>query len=90
MQVDYIFFSPPPLQIGKVAMDAFSQLILLIAVVSFFTFQWLFHSVSPWLSSRVSQGFLRLSHKQKIEWNSRYQKLFLVSSFFHSLDKGTS
>ncbi|KAI4871254.1 hypothetical protein NFI96_019790 [Prochilodus magdalenae] len=52
-------------------MDAFTQLILLIAVVSFCTFQWLFHSVSPWVSSRISPGFLKLSHKQQIEWNSR-------------------
>lgn len=52
-------------------MDPFSQLILLISVVSFCTFQWLFHSVSPWASSRISPGFLKLNHKQKIEWNSR-------------------
>lgn len=52
-------------------MDPFSQLILLISVVSFCTFQWLFHSVSPWASSRISPGFLKLTHKQKIEWNSR-------------------
>ncbi|XP_036441619.1 TLC domain-containing protein 4-B isoform X2 [Colossoma macropomum] len=56
---------------ARVAMDAFTQLILLIAVVSFCTFQWLFHSVSPWVSSRISPGFLKLSHKQQIEWNSR-------------------
>ncbi|XP_042570502.1 TLC domain-containing protein 4-B-like isoform X3 [Cyprinus carpio] len=58
-------------QWGRVAMDPFSQLILLISVVSFCTFQWLFHSVSPWASSRISPGFLKLNHKQKIEWNSR-------------------
>ncbi|XP_062377804.1 TLC domain-containing protein 4-B [Sardina pilchardus] len=63
-------------------MDAFSQIILLIAVVSFFTFQWLFHSVSPWVSSRVSPGFLRLTPKQKIEWNSR------TVSTFHALVVG--
>uniref|UniRef100_A0A3Q2XJL1 TLC domain containing 4a n=1 Tax=Hippocampus comes TaxID=109280 RepID=A0A3Q2XJL1_HIPCM len=52
-------------------MDPFSQLILTISVTSFFTFQWLFHKVSPWLSARVSPGFLGLSDKQKVEWNSR-------------------
>ncbi|XP_062847498.1 TLC domain-containing protein 4-B isoform X1 [Trichomycterus rosablanca] len=52
-------------------MDAFLQLILLIAVISFCFFQWLFHSVSPWVSCRISPGFLKLSYKQQIEWNSR-------------------
>ncbi|XP_067107702.1 TLC domain-containing protein 4-B [Osmerus mordax] len=52
-------------------MEAFSLLILLISVSSFFTFQWLFHRVSPGISSRVSKGFLTLSDKQKVEWNSR-------------------
>ncbi|XP_016301475.1 transmembrane protein 56-B-like isoform X1 [Sinocyclocheilus anshuiensis] len=64
-----LYFSPGTW--GRVAMDPFSQLILLISVVSFCTFQWLFHSVSPWASSRISPGFLKLTHKQKIEWNSR-------------------
>lgn len=54
-----------------VAMDPFSQLILAISVTSFLTFQWLFHKVSPWVSARVSPGFLNLSDKQKVEWNSR-------------------
>uniref|UniRef100_A0A8C5GZL7 Transmembrane protein 56-B-like n=1 Tax=Gouania willdenowi TaxID=441366 RepID=A0A8C5GZL7_GOUWI len=53
------------------AMDPFSLLILTISVSSFFTFQWLFHKVSPWFSRRVSPGFLSLSDKQKVEWNSR-------------------
>lgn len=66
------------LQWGRVAMDPFSQLILLISVVSFCTFQWLFHSVSPWASSRISPGFLKLTHKQKIEWNSRYTNMICV------------
>ncbi|MCJ8728558.1 hypothetical protein PDJAM_G00005880 [Pangasius djambal] len=57
-------------------MDAFSQLILFIATLSFFTFQWLFHSLSPWLSCRISPGFLKLSHKQQIEWNSRTVSTF--------------
>lgn len=52
-------------------MDPFSQLILAISVTSFFTFQWLFHKASPWLSARVSPGFLGLSDKQKVEWTSR-------------------
>lgn len=52
-------------------MDPFSQLILTISVTSFLTFQWLFHKVSPWVSMRVSPGFLGLSDKQKVEWNSR-------------------
>ncbi|XP_077365528.1 TLC domain-containing protein 4-B isoform X2 [Festucalex cinctus] len=52
-------------------MDPFSQLILTISVTSFITFQWLFHKVSPWVSTRVSPGFLGLSEKQKVEWNSR-------------------
>ncbi|KAI1891449.1 hypothetical protein AGOR_G00143930 [Albula goreensis] len=66
----------------RAAMDPFSQLILAISVASFFTFQWLFHSVSPWVSTRVSDGFLRLSHKQRIEWNSR------TVSTFHALVVG--
>ncbi|XP_019897547.1 TLC domain-containing protein 4-B isoform X1 [Esox lucius] len=53
------------------AMDPFSQLILVIAVASFLFFQWLFHRASPWVSTRVSPGFLRLAEKQKVEWNSR-------------------
>nr|XP_013998648.1 unnamed protein product [Salmo salar] len=52
-------------------MDLFSQLILVISVTSFLSFQWLFHRVSPWVSTRVSPGFLRLADKQKVEWNSR-------------------
>lgn len=84
---DYLFC--PPLQFGRLAMDAFSQIILLIALVSFFTFQWLFHSVSPWISSRVSPGFLRLNPKQKIEWNSRYCLLIIMSSCSHLLDRET-
>ncbi|KAJ8279158.1 hypothetical protein COCON_G00062240 [Conger conger] len=63
-------------------MDPFSQLILAISVTSFFTFQWLFHSVSPWVSTRVSAGFRGLSHKQTIEWNSR------TVSTFHALVVG--
>ncbi|XP_036409696.1 TLC domain-containing protein 4-B-like isoform X2 [Megalops cyprinoides] len=63
-------------------MDPFSQLILTIAVLSFLTFQWLFHSVSPWVSGRVSSGFLGLSPQQKIEWNSR------TVSTFHALIVG--
>ncbi|XP_059182568.1 TLC domain-containing protein 4-B-like isoform X1 [Centropristis striata] len=60
-------------------MDPFSQLILTISVTSFFTFQWLFHKVSPWMSIRISPGFLNLSDKQKVEWNSR------TVSTFHAL-----
>ncbi|XP_075907307.1 uncharacterized protein LOC142904834 isoform X3 [Nelusetta ayraudi] len=60
-------------------MDPFSQLILAISVTSFLTFQWLFHKVSPWVSVRVSPGFLNLSDKQKVEWNSR------TVSTFHAL-----
>ncbi|XP_064188288.1 TLC domain-containing protein 4-B isoform X1 [Anguilla rostrata] len=67
---------------GRAAMDPFSQLILAISVTSFFTFQWLFHSASPWVSTRVSAGFLRLNHKQRIEWNSR------TVSTFHALVVG--
>ncbi|XP_041718197.1 TLC domain-containing protein 4-B isoform X3 [Coregonus clupeaformis] len=52
-------------------MDLFNQLILVISVTSFLSFQWLFHRVSPWVSTRVSPGFLRLADKQKVEWNSR-------------------
>lgn len=59
------------LQRSWVAMDPFSQLILTISVTSFLTFQWLFHKVSPWVSTRISPGFLGLSDKQKVEWNSR-------------------
>lgn len=62
---------PPQPQRTRVAMDPFSQLILAISVTSFLTFQWLFHKVSPWVSVRVSSGFLNLSDKQKVEWNSR-------------------
>lgn len=65
-----LFFPPSP-QRSWVAMDPFSQLILTISVTSFLTFQWLFHKVSPWVSMRVSPGFLGLSDKQKVEWNSR-------------------
>lgn len=54
------------------AMDPFSQLIFTISVTSFLTFQWLFHRVSPWISIRISPGFLQLSDKQKVEWNSRW------------------
>lgn len=60
-------------------MDPFSQLILTISVTSFLTFQWLFHRVSPWMSLRISPGFLCLSDKQKVEWNSR------TVSTFHAL-----
>ncbi|KAF7214070.1 TLC domain-containing protein 4-B [Nothobranchius furzeri] len=60
-------------------MDPFSQLILAIAVTSFFTFQWLFHRVSPWMSTHISTGFSGLSNKQKVEWNSR------TVSTFHAL-----
>ncbi|XP_076617317.1 TLC domain-containing protein 4-B-like [Chaetodon auriga] len=60
-------------------MDPFSQLILTISVTSFLTFQWLFHKVSPWMSMRISPGFLSLSDKQKVEWNSR------TVSTFHAL-----
>lgn len=67
-----LFALPPPQpQRTRVAMDPFSQLILAISVTSFLTFQWLFHKVSPWVSVRVSSGFLNLSDKQKVEWNSR-------------------
>ncbi|XP_069007618.1 TLC domain-containing protein 4-B isoform X2 [Embiotoca jacksoni] len=52
-------------------MDPFSQLIFTISVTSFLTFQWLFHKVSPWMSMRISPGFLGLSDKQQVEWNSR-------------------
>ncbi|CAB1451567.1 unnamed protein product [Pleuronectes platessa] len=64
---------------GWMAMDPFSQLILTISVTSFFTFQWLFHKVSPWVSTRISPGFPGLSDKQKVEWNSR------TVSTFHAL-----
>lgn len=69
----YLFPHPPPAPTQRcwVAMDPFSQLILTISVTSFLTFQWLFHKVSPWVSMRVSPGFLGLSDKQKVEWNSR-------------------
>ena len=66
-----------------VVMEAFSLLILVISVSSFFTFQWLFHRVSPGISSRVSQGFLALSDKQKVEWNSRYQLPLPPRDGFH-------
>ncbi|XP_018609286.1 transmembrane protein 56-B-like isoform X2 [Scleropages formosus] len=52
-------------------MDTFSQLIFTVSMASVFFFQWLFHSVSPWVSSHITSGFMQLSHKQKIEWNSR-------------------
>ncbi|XP_008305759.1 transmembrane protein 56-B isoform X2 [Cynoglossus semilaevis] len=61
------------------AMDPFSQVILIISVTSFFTFQWLFHKVSPWISRHISPGFAGLSDKQKVEWNSR------TVSTFHAL-----
>ncbi|XP_061569832.1 TLC domain-containing protein 4-B-like [Cololabis saira] len=60
-------------------MEPFSQLIFAISVTSFLTFQWLFHRVSPWMSTRISSGFLGLSDKQKVEWNSR------TVSTFHAL-----
>lgn len=66
-----LFALPPQPQRTRVAMDPFSQLILAISVTSFLTFQWLFHKVSPWVSVRISSGFLNLSDKQKVEWNSR-------------------
>lgn len=56
----------------RVAMDPFSQLIFVISVTSFLIFQWLFHKGSPWVSNRISPGFLSLSDKQKVEWNSRW------------------
>lgn len=56
----------------RVAMDPFSQLIFTISVTSFLIFQWLFHKGSPWVSERISPGFLSLSAKQKVEWNSRW------------------
>lgn len=56
----------------RVAMDPFSQLIFVISVTSFLIFQWLFHKGSPWVSKRISPGFLSLSDKQKVEWNSRW------------------
>lgn len=59
------------LQQRRVAMDPFSQLIFTISVTSFLIFQWLFHKASPWVSERISPGFLSLSDKQKVEWNSR-------------------
>ncbi|TNN84667.1 Transmembrane protein 56-B [Liparis tanakae] len=60
-------------------MDPFNQLILAISVTSFFAFQWLFHRVSPWTSRRITHGFLGLSDRQKVEWNSR------TVSTFHAL-----
>ncbi|KAL4635928.1 transmembrane protein 56-B-like isoform X1 [Arapaima gigas] len=56
---------------GLVAMDAFGQLIVTISLASFLFFQWVFHSVSPSVSSCMTSGFMQLSCKQKIEWNSR-------------------
>lgn len=56
----------------QVAMDPFSQLIFTISVTSFVIFQWLFHKGSPWVSTHISPGFLSLSDKQKVEWNSRW------------------
>lgn len=56
----------------RVAMDPFSQLIFTISVASFVIFQWLFHKGSPWVSTHFSPGFLSLSDKQKVEWNSRW------------------
>ncbi|XP_035474920.1 TLC domain-containing protein 4-B isoform X1 [Scophthalmus maximus] len=64
---------------GWMAMDPFRQLILTISVTSFLTFQWLFHKVSPWMSTRISPSFLGLSDKQRVEWNSR------TVSTFHAL-----
>ncbi|XP_055784178.1 TLC domain-containing protein 4-B-like [Salvelinus fontinalis] len=65
-------------------MDLFSQLILVILVTSFLSFQWLFHRVSPWVSPRVSPGFLLLADQQKVEWNSRTVSTLhaLVVGFF--------
>ncbi|XP_029699064.1 transmembrane protein 56-B isoform X2 [Takifugu rubripes] len=57
-------------------MDPFSQLIFVISVTSFLIFQWLFHKGSPWVSKRISPGFLSLSDKQKVEWNSRTVSTF--------------
>ncbi|XP_023660403.2 TLC domain-containing protein 4-B isoform X1 [Paramormyrops kingsleyae] len=74
--------SPSLSKRARAAMDPFSQLILAISTASFFTFQWLFHSVSPWMSPRITAGFLRLTPKQKIEWNSR------TVSTFHALVVG--
>lgn len=65
-------------------MDPFSQLILTISVTSFLTFQWLFHKVSPWMSMRISRGFLGLSDKQKVEWNSRWT-VTMSRNYSHAL-----
>ncbi|MBN3283935.1 TM56B protein, partial [Polyodon spathula] len=63
-------------------MGFFNQLILVISVASFITFQVLFHCLSSWVSTHVSPGFKKLSEKQKIEWNSR------TVSTFHALVVG--
>lgn len=69
----------------RVAMDPFSQLIFVISVTSFLIFQWLFHKGSPWVSKRISPGFLSLSDKQKVEWNSRWPTRALTMSLSRSV-----
>ncbi|XP_008107396.1 TLC domain-containing protein 4 [Anolis carolinensis] len=60
-------------------MATFSKLNLAVIISSFAIFQFGFHSLSAWISSRVTSGFNNLDQKKKIEWNSR-----TVSSF-HAL-----
>ncbi|KAH0618405.1 hypothetical protein JD844_017560 [Phrynosoma platyrhinos] len=63
-------------------MATFSKLNLAVIISSFAIFQFGFHSLSSWISARVTSGFNNLDEKKKIEWNSR-----TVSSF-HALVVG--
>ena len=72
-------FLPIFSQRRRAAMDPFSQLIFAISVTSFVIFQWLFHKGSPWVSTLISPGFLGLSDKQKVEWNSRWPQTSLTT-----------
>ncbi|XP_066103342.1 TLC domain-containing protein 4 isoform X2 [Saccopteryx bilineata] len=67
---------------GPGTMDTNASVVIGTILVSFCTFQLLFHFVSHWLSARVSPGFKSLSFEKKIEWNSR------VVSTLHSLVVG--
>ncbi|KAM6124181.1 LOW QUALITY PROTEIN: TLC domain-containing protein 4-B-like [Pterocles gutturalis] len=63
-------------------MASFSNLTIGIGVASFTVFQFLFHVLSSWVSTRITPGFNNLSQKRKIEWNSR------TVSTFHALVVG--
>nr|XP_020644364.1 transmembrane protein 56 [Pogona vitticeps]XP_020644365.1 transmembrane protein 56 [Pogona vitticeps]XP_020644366.1 transmembrane protein 56 [Pogona vitticeps] len=60
-------------------MADFSKLNVGVAVSSFAIFQVCFHSLSSWISERVTSGFINLDEKKKTEWNSR------TVSTFHAL-----